>query len=42
MDSFEERLSEIAGSELVSKEVKREIWAKAFSEALGDESRSGS
>lgn len=39
MDDLEEKLYEIAGGELVSKDVNRGIWSKAFSEALGDEAK---
>lgn len=39
MEDLEEKLYEIAGSELASKDVNRGIWSKAFSEALGDETK---
>jgi hypothetical protein len=39
MDELEEKLYEIAGGELASKDVNRGIWSKAFSEALGEEAK---
>jgi len=39
MNAIEEKLYEIAGEELATKNVNRGLWTRAFSLALGDEAK---
>ncbi len=39
MNAVEEKLYEIAGAELATKNINRGVWTKAFSTALGDEAK---
>ena len=39
MNAVEERLYEIAGAEIATKNVNLGLWTKAFSTALGDEAK---
>jgi hypothetical protein len=39
MTSLDEQLYEVAGGEIATKNVSRGLWARAYSDALGDAAR---